>query len=165
MKLSNFFLEAHPREIHWSVPGAIHQTRWMARNLYSMKMLMSCDQLEYDEEAVAKLERLKIFLALFYTLMWMLSTFAADAPVNDLLFIQNMLRYKRLDEKVAETVPQKMENHIWYLTKRLCHSRSSAAGCLTSRSRTLLLSCMPLWSQTDSEEEILCFRRWDARLH
>ncbi|KAK8384918.1 hypothetical protein O3P69_014467 [Scylla paramamosain] len=36
--------------------------------------------LEYDEETVAKLERLNIFLALFYTLMWMMSTSAVDAP-------------------------------------------------------------------------------------
>ncbi len=45
-----------PCEIYWSQPGAIHQARWMARNLYSMKMLMFCDQLEYDKETVAKLE-------------------------------------------------------------------------------------------------------------
>ncbi|KAK8405417.1 hypothetical protein O3P69_001753 [Scylla paramamosain] len=45
-----------PHGIHWSQSGAIHQARWMARNLYSMKMLMFCDQLEYDEETVAKLE-------------------------------------------------------------------------------------------------------------
>ncbi|KAK8396598.1 hypothetical protein O3P69_004938 [Scylla paramamosain] len=56
-----------PRGIHWSRPGAIHQARGMARNLYSMKMLMFCDQLKYDEETVTKLERLNIFLALFYT--------------------------------------------------------------------------------------------------
>ncbi len=41
------------------------------------------------------MERLNIFLALFYTPMWMMSTSAADAPVNDLQLIQDMLRYKR----------------------------------------------------------------------
>ncbi|KAK8384675.1 hypothetical protein O3P69_014328 [Scylla paramamosain] len=104
------------RGIHWSRPGTIHQTRWMARNLYSMKMLVFCDQLEYDEETVAKMERLNIFLALFYTPLWMISTSAVDPPVNDFQLIQGMLRYKRSDPEVAEAVVQKMENHKWYLT-------------------------------------------------
>ncbi len=98
-----------PHGIHWSRPGAIHQARWMARNFYSMKMLMFCDQLEYDAEIVAKLERLNIFLALFYTLMWMMSTSAAVAPVNDLQLIQDMLRYKRSDPEVAVAILQEME--------------------------------------------------------
>ncbi len=59
--------ETPQRGIHWSRPGAIHQARGMVRNLYSMKMLMFCDQLEYDEETVTNLERLNIFLALFHT--------------------------------------------------------------------------------------------------
>ncbi|XP_076064399.1 uncharacterized protein LOC143038754 [Oratosquilla oratoria] len=81
-----------PHRIHWSGPGTIHQARWMTRNLYSMKMLMFCDHLEYDEETVAKLERLNIFLGLFYTPMWMMSISAADAPVNDFQLIQDMLQ-------------------------------------------------------------------------
>lgn len=47
----------------------------------------------------------------------MMSTSAADAPVNDLQLIQDMLSYKRSDPEVAEAVLQKMENHKWYLTQ------------------------------------------------
>ncbi|XP_076052291.1 uncharacterized protein LOC143031837 [Oratosquilla oratoria] len=81
-------------------------------------MLMFCDQLEYDEETVAKLERLTFFLALFCTSMRMrMSTSAVDAPVNDLQLIQDMLSYKRSDPEVAEAVLPKMENHKRYLTQ------------------------------------------------
>ena len=58
-----------PRAVHWSHPGVIHQARWMARNLYSMKMFMFAEQLEYDEETVVKLERLNFFLGLLHTPM------------------------------------------------------------------------------------------------
>ncbi|KAG0703095.1 hypothetical protein GWK47_024929 [Chionoecetes opilio] len=71
-----------PAESTGVVLEPIHQARWMARNLYSMKMFMFAEQLEYDEETVVKLERLNLFLGLFYTPMWMSSTLAADAPAK-----------------------------------------------------------------------------------
>ncbi|KAG0706298.1 hypothetical protein GWK47_024335 [Chionoecetes opilio] len=108
-----------PRGIHWSRPGAIHQARWMARNLYSMKMFMFAEQLEYDEETVVKLERLNLFLGLFYTPMWMSSTLAADAPANDLQFMKDMMKFKRTDPEIAQAVLQKLENHKWYLTQEV----------------------------------------------
>ena len=58
--------------IHWSHPGAIHQAMIrMAGNLYSMKMFMFAELLEYDKETVLKLERLNLSLWLFYTSLWM----------------------------------------------------------------------------------------------
>ncbi|KAG0699479.1 hypothetical protein GWK47_002954 [Chionoecetes opilio] len=108
-----------PRGIHWSRPGAIHQARWMARNLYSMKMFMFAEQLEYDEETVVKLERLNLFLGLFYTPMWMSSTLAADAPANYLQFMKDMMKFKRTDPEIAQAVLQKLENHKWYLTQEV----------------------------------------------
>ncbi|KAG0727483.1 hypothetical protein GWK47_003996 [Chionoecetes opilio] len=108
-----------PRGIHWSRPGAIHQARWMARNLYSMKMFMFAEQLEYDEETVVKLERLNLFLGLFYTPMWMSSTLAADAPANDLQFMKDMMKFKRTDPEIAQALLQKLENHKWYLTQEV----------------------------------------------
>lgn len=39
------------------------------------------------------------------------------APVNNLQLILDMLRYKRSDPGDAEAVPQRTENHKWYLTQ------------------------------------------------
>ncbi|KAG0712250.1 hypothetical protein GWK47_018903 [Chionoecetes opilio] len=91
----------------------------MARNLYSMKMFMFAEQLEYDEETVVRLERLNLFLGLFYTPMWMSSTLAADAPANDLQFMKDMMKFKRTDPEIAQAVLQKLENHKWYLTQEV----------------------------------------------
>ena len=51
--------ETPPRGIHWRRPGAIHQARWMARNLYVLKMFMFADQMKYDSVTKQKLERIK----------------------------------------------------------------------------------------------------------
>ncbi|KAG0723910.1 hypothetical protein GWK47_041758 [Chionoecetes opilio] len=82
---------------------------------------VSCfaEQLEYDEETVVKLERLNLFLGLFYTPMWMSSTLAADAPANDLQFMKDMMKFKRTDPEIAQAVLQKLENHKWYLTQEV----------------------------------------------
>ena len=54
------------RRVHWSRHGAILQAKRMDRNLYSRKMFMFAEQLEYDNEVVVMLERLTLFPGLFY---------------------------------------------------------------------------------------------------
>ena len=75
-----------PRGIQWSRLGAIHQARWMAQNLYSMKMFLFADYLKYDEEMKQKLKRMVRFLAFFFTRRWMFASYAAGAPMDDLSF-------------------------------------------------------------------------------
>ena len=41
-----------PRGVHWSHCGAIHQARWMTRNLYSMKMFMFAEQLDTHVDVI-----------------------------------------------------------------------------------------------------------------
>lgn len=108
-----------PRGIHWSRPGAIHQARWMARNIYSLKMFMFSRQMDYDEETQEKLERINIFLSLFYTTRWLTAGNAADAPLNDLSMIQDVIKYKQIDPEVATVVLNKLERHQWYLTQEI----------------------------------------------
>ncbi|KAG0728789.1 hypothetical protein GWK47_031788 [Chionoecetes opilio] len=154
-----------PRGIHWSRPGAIHQVRWMVRNLYSMKMFMFAEQLEYDEATVVKLERLNLFLGLFYTPMWMSSTLAADAPANDLQFMKDMMKFKRTDPEIAQAVLQKLENHKWYLTQEVVPFAlfGSRLSDKEKVGETLLPSCTPLRSQIASDEGNLCSLRLQPR--
>jgi hypothetical protein len=63
--------ETPPRGIHFLKPGAIHQARWMAYNLYATKMMMFSKQMKYNTDMVDKLKRLNRFLALFYSAAWM----------------------------------------------------------------------------------------------
>jgi hypothetical protein len=63
--------EEPPRGIHWAKPGAIHQARWMVRDIYSIKMLLFSKELQYNKDT---LERMNKFLALFYTSHWVTTT-------------------------------------------------------------------------------------------
>ncbi|KAG0725588.1 hypothetical protein GWK47_038348 [Chionoecetes opilio] len=94
-------------------------------------MFMLAEQLEYDEETVVKLERLNLFLGLFYTPMWMSSTLAADAPANDLQFMKDMMKFKRTDPEIAQAVLQNLKTTSGYLNRRLCRSLSSVADSVT----------------------------------
>ena len=40
-----------------------------------------------------------------------------DAPINDLAFVQDMLRYKNKDSTVVDTAFNKLSSHQWHLTQ------------------------------------------------
>lgn len=111
--------ETPPRGMHLMKPGAIHQARWMACNIYASKMFMFQSQMTYDEEIIRKLNRMNTFLSLFYTSAWMKSSIGADAPINDLQLFKDMIAYRDIDPEVADIVIDKMENHCWYLTEEV----------------------------------------------
>ena len=94
--------ETPPRGTHFLKPGAIHQARWMACNIYAGKMFMFSKAMKYDKETVIKLERINRFLALFYTSAWMQASIGADAPVNDLELIHDMMDFRNVDREIAD---------------------------------------------------------------
>ena len=111
--------EDPPRGAHWKRPGAIHQARWMARNIYSIKMFMFAEKLNYEDEMKEKLLRICRFLSLFYTTYWLKSPCAADAPLNDLSFIKDLMSYAETDPQLAGAILDKTKNHLWYLTQEV----------------------------------------------
>ena len=67
-------------------PGAMHHARWMACNLYAAKMLMYSEQMHYDSVTVDKLQRLNIFLQLFYVPLWLNATRHNKKLLNKYIF-------------------------------------------------------------------------------
>jgi hypothetical protein len=111
--------ETPPRGIHFMKPGAIHQARWMANNIYANKMFLFSKAMNYDDELIDKLTRMNRFLTLFYTACWMKASNGADAPANDLQLFHDMMDYCEVDKPVADAVIDKLNNHRWYLTEEL----------------------------------------------
>lgn len=111
--------ETPPRGVHFMKPGAVHQARWMACNIYAGKMFMFHHQMSYDVETIEKLKRMNTFLSIFYTSAWLKASIGADAPINDLQLIQDMIAYLDVDHDVAEVVLRKLEKHSWYLTEEI----------------------------------------------
>lgn len=73
----------------------------------------------YDDNFVQKLMRMNRFLALFYTAAWTKASNGADAPINDLQLIHDMMDFRRIDQAVADVVIDKLCNHGWYLSEEV----------------------------------------------
>ena len=80
-------------------------------------MFMWFDQMSYDCEFVKKLHQINLFIALFYVPAWLKCNIGMDAPINDLNFLHDMLRYKNEDLTVADTAFNKFSSHQCYLTQ------------------------------------------------
>ncbi|KAG0728039.1 hypothetical protein GWK47_033298 [Chionoecetes opilio] len=119
----------NPLESSWSHSSG----QGRAQKLYSMKMFMFAEQLEYEGRNCCEAGTPQPFLGLFYTPMWMSSTLAADAPENDLQFMKDMMKFKRTDPEIAQAVLQKLENHKWYLTQEVVPFALFGSDSVTKR--------------------------------
>ena len=110
-------LGAAPSNFFHHKPGATSSARWMGKVLYCQKMFLWADQMSYDSDFLEKLHRINAFIALFYVPAWLKCSIGLDAPINDLIFLQNMIRYKTEDPAVADAAFAKLSAHQWYLTE------------------------------------------------
>ena len=55
-----------PQKFQMRRPGAIHHARWMSTILYTAKMFMLSDQLDYEKEYVEKLYLFLEFITVIY---------------------------------------------------------------------------------------------------
>ena len=73
--------------------------------------------MSYDREFVEKLHQINLFIALFYVPEWLKCNIGMDSPINNLIFLYDMLRYKNEDPTAADTFFNKLSSHHWYLTQ------------------------------------------------
>lgn len=121
LELIVVFLGGKPRRgIHFRAPGAMHQARWMAKAIYALKMWLFRVQLQGVTAGQVKgLRKVSLFVALLYGKEWTLSPKAASAPRRDLGFIQQLLQYERIDEKISKAATKKFATHLWYLSEEM----------------------------------------------
>ena len=112
-------LGAAPFNFFLHKPGATSRARWIGQVLYCQKMFLWADQLSYDSEFLEKLQRINVFIAFFNVPALLKSSIGLDAPINDLTFLQEMLRYKKEDSAVADAAFMKLSAHQWYLTEEI----------------------------------------------
>ena len=75
-----------------SAPGVLKVPFFLFRVIYCTKLLMLARQLGLEDELVGKLQRVLLFIALIYVPAWLSATARDDAPVNDPLVLQSLLR-------------------------------------------------------------------------
>ena len=91
----------------------------MGKVLYCLKTLMWSDQLSCDGEFVKKLQRMNLFIALFYVPAWLKCNIGMDAPINDVNFLHDMLMYKNEDPTTPDSAFNKLSLHQWYLKQEM----------------------------------------------
>ena len=112
---------------HFNRPGALHRARWMSKMIYCIKLDLLGTKIvnELPRGAVfgsGQLQKVKMFVQFFvfcYIPWWLTSPVAAAAPVNDLLLINELINYRKIDEPCANSALKAFYNHLWYLTEEL----------------------------------------------
>ena len=119
-------------QVTFKGPGAIHNARWMAKALYTIKIALYRNQLQqtFSEEKLLEITSLALFLALFYTKAWLTCTNTSDSPINDLKLLKNFIKIEEMTKErrviwraefpsFVVGARKKFENHLWYLSERL----------------------------------------------
>lgn len=71
-------------------PGAMHQARWMARKIYSLKILLLSSQFKMTNEDMVALQDVCLFIVTSYVKPWCQCSSAVKAPYQDLRFLKSL---------------------------------------------------------------------------
>lgn len=117
-----------PKEHEFSLkrPGAIHKARWMAKLLYSTKIVLLQQEISAlppgtitTKQQSLKFHDFVTFVCLIYSSWWNTCTKAVDAPWNDLCLFKKCLQYKAVNPTVAKSAVVALSRHLWYLTAEM----------------------------------------------
>lgn len=96
-------------------PGALHQARWMARAIYSIKICLLQSQLKITAKDKNALQDVCLFIVTLYTKPWLECTMAVKAPNQDLSFLKALKEYEKVDATSSKASISKFIHHLWYL--------------------------------------------------
>ena len=108
-------------------PGALHRARWMSKMIYCIKLDLLSEKI-FDELPRGKVfasgqhKKIKRFVQFFifcYVSWWLTAPVPASAPSNDLMLINNLIQYRKIDEVCANAALRAFSRHLWYLTEEL----------------------------------------------
>ena len=99
----------------FKVPGAFHHARWMAKAIYVLKIYLFREEFLLSNEEIGSIKDICLFIANLYIKAWFNVPIAANAPSQDLQFLQQFYKYKDVDKRISEVAVQKFSGHLWYL--------------------------------------------------
>nr|CAH7719255.1 unnamed protein product [Callosobruchus chinensis] len=97
-------------------PGAMHQARWMAKAIYSLKMALLISQINLGDTDKAALIGVCLFIVLVYVKPWLHCILAVKAPFQELCFLKALKAYEEIDETISIVALKKFNQPLWYLT-------------------------------------------------
>ncbi|XP_025831548.1 uncharacterized protein LOC112904792 [Agrilus planipennis] len=93
----------------------MHQARWMARAIYSLKICLLESQLKMIAKDKKDLQDVCLFIVTLYVKPWLECTVATKAPNQDLCFLKALNHYKKVDATISNASINKFSHHLWYL--------------------------------------------------
>lgn len=96
-------------------PGAMHQARWMARAIYSLKICLLQSQCRMTAKDKKDLRDVCLFVVMLYVKPWLECTVATKAPNQDLRFLKMLKEYEKVDATISKASISKFSHHLWYL--------------------------------------------------
>lgn len=97
------------------VIGASSKARWISKALLICKVYLLRNQIDIEDDLLAKLRRISIFVCCLYTKFWNKASDVFSAPSNDLHFMQQLFLYKEYDNEIAQAGISAFREHLWYL--------------------------------------------------
>ncbi|KAG0726095.1 hypothetical protein GWK47_037289 [Chionoecetes opilio] len=114
--------------VQFSVPGALHRARWMARAIYALKIRIFLDQFEQLRPKCSsvrgpsrntnfreKLTDFCMFIVRYYVRAWFSATLAAASPRLDLTLIKE--RASHINQAIRDAGTKVFSRHLWYLSE------------------------------------------------
>lgn len=99
-------------DITFRAPGAMHNARWMAKAIYSLKMVLFKGQLTLTARELKGLTELALFVALVYGRFWHEAPLASHAPLNDAQMLGLLQTYP--NRTVADAAFSALSRHLWF---------------------------------------------------
>ena len=116
--LSLVFLGGVPnKHINFRAPGALHNARWMAKAIYSLKIYLFRDQIQLTSCEQKGLLSICQFVALIYAKYWHKAPLAAEAPRNDRAFLIALTEFP--DRSIRDVALKAFKRHLWYFAEEL----------------------------------------------
>ncbi|GBM46068.1 hypothetical protein AVEN_109652-1 [Araneus ventricosus] len=97
-------------------PVAMHQARWIARAIYSLKLSLFSFQLKLSNKDKEALLDVCSFIETIYVKPWLQCIWAVKAPYKDLCFLKS---YEKVNESVSKAALQKFSQQLWYFTDEI----------------------------------------------
>jgi hypothetical protein len=98
-------------------PGVMHNARWMAKAIYSLKMYLFRSQIKLTASESVGLTSVALFVSLVYARYWHEAPLAERAPFNDRNLL--ILLHDYPVPVVREAALNAFYRHLWYFSEHL----------------------------------------------
>lgn len=115
LKLTLIFIGIIPEKVTFHVPGAMHQTRLMAKAIYCLKIFIFRDTFELKSKEKEGIGMICTFIVKIYIKIWFIAPISIKASYCDFQLIKTLYDYRSIDKKISEIALNKLLDHLWYM--------------------------------------------------